>query len=94
MFIQDRILTFAVLGNKQLQAKDLEIKLAEAKLEQQVQASAQMELKASQFSQQIEVMRETEKELRNQLDSYGEKFKEFQETLQMSNEVWIWPPRP
>jgi len=73
---------------KQLHAKGLEVQLAEAKLEQQVQAAAQMEMKASQFSQQIEIMRETEQELRKQLDSYGEKFKEFQETLQMSNDVF------
>mmetsp|Transcript_14421 Transcript_14421/g.34149 ORF Transcript_14421/g.34149 Transcript_14421/m.34149 type:complete len:294 (-) Transcript_14421:133-1014(-) len=73
---------------KQLHAKDLEVQLAEAKLKQQQEACGALEAKAQHFAQQIEVMKQTEDGLRQQLDTYGTKFQEFQETLTQSNEVF------
>lgn len=51
------------------------------------QVSKALEEKASEFLQQIQLMKATENELKSQLDSYGSKFEEFQGTLTKSNEV-------
>jgi hypothetical protein len=53
--------------------------------------SKALEEKASEFLQQIQLMRATETELRKQLESYGSKFGEFQEALTKSNQArWWW----
>mmetsp|Transcript_30007 Transcript_30007/g.77560 ORF Transcript_30007/g.77560 Transcript_30007/m.77560 type:complete len:359 (+) Transcript_30007:235-1311(+) len=75
-------------AEQQLHAKDLENQLAEAKLKQEQQVSKALEEKASEFLQQIQLMKATENELKSQLDSYGSKFEEFQGTLTKSNEVF------
>lgn len=55
----------------------------------ELQVSKALEEKATEFLQQIQIMKATEVELKKQLDSYGSKFEEFQETLTKSNEVRI-----
>jgi len=75
-------------AEQQIHAKDLECQLADAKLKQEQQMSKALEEKASEFLQQIQLMRATETELRKQLESYGSKFGEFQEALTKSNQVF------
>ncbi|KAI8808601.1 myosin-like coiled-coil protein-domain-containing protein [Cladochytrium replicatum] len=72
-----------------MQNKDLEVQLREAKLEQQRQISEQEALRNAAFKSQIASFIATETELRRQLAIYVEKFKQVEETLNRSNELFM-----
>jgi len=72
----------------QLKTKDLEQQLVEAKLNHQQEISKQEEAKLAAYEKELENRLITEKELRQQLVVYNEKFETFQETLTKSNEVF------
>lgn len=84
---------------KVLKAKQLELQLCEAKVQQQsliVQEEMETNLKEKQgvleeslvYKKKCEELLKTEAELRSQLALYTEKFEEFQSTLTKSNEVF------
>lgn len=84
---------------KVLKAKQLELQLCEAKLQQQnliVQEEMETHLKEKHnvleesllYKKKCEELIRTEAELRSQLSLYTEKFEEFQTTLTKSNEVF------
>jgi len=84
---------------KVLKAKQLEVQLCEAKVQQQqllVQEEMETNLKEKQgvveesliYKKKCEELLHTEAELRTQLSIYTEKFNEFQTTLTKSNEVF------
>jgi len=84
---------------KVLKAKQLELQLCEAKVQQQsliVQEEMETNLKEKQgvleesliYKKKCEELLVTEAELRTQLSMYTEKFEEFQTTLTKSNEVF------
>jgi len=84
---------------KVLKAKQLELQLCEAKLQQQnliVQEEMETHLKEKHsvleesllYKKKCEELLRTEAELRSQLSLYTEKFEEFQTTLTKSNEVF------
>lgn len=72
----------------QLKAKDLECQLAEAKLRQAEELSNKAIERADLYRQQALGLAEREVVLKEQINTYSEKFKELQETLTKSNEVF------
>eukprot|EP00741_Cyanophora_paradoxa_P017349 tig00020961_g16759.t1 len=72
----------------QLKTKDLEQQLWQAKFQQQKELADQEAVKAAAYKEQAATLVKTEQELRSQLQMYGEKFEQFQETLTKSNEVF------
>ncbi|CAN6470828.1 unnamed protein product [Victoria cruziana] len=73
---------------QQLKKKVLELQLAELKLQQQQERSSQEQAMMKVYTEQVSQLLETEKNLRMQLASDGEKFQQFQEALSKSNEVF------
>jgi len=72
----------------QLKTKDLEHQLVQAKLNHQQEIGKQEGTKLEAYQKELETRLLTEKELRQQLVVYNEKFETFQETLSKSNEVF------
>ncbi|KAF3779132.1 Alpha-taxilin [Nymphaea thermarum] len=78
-----------ILGSlPELKKKILELQLAELKLQQQQERSSQEQAMMKVYTEQVSQLLETEKNLRMQLASDGEKFQQFQEALSKSNEVF------
>ncbi|XP_078435006.1 alpha-taxilin-like protein isoform X2 [Wolffia australiana] len=73
---------------EKLKQKMLELQLAELKIQQHQERAAQGQKQRELYVEQISQLLETEKSLRLQLATDGEKFQQFQETLQKSNEVF------
>ncbi|KAF9172631.1 hypothetical protein BGX20_005241 [Mortierella sp. AD010] len=69
-------------------SKDLELELAQAKLEQQRKLAQQETAKVELLKSQLSAFTKTEAELRKQLNVYVEKFKQVEETLNKSNSLF------
>ncbi len=72
----------------QLKTKDLEAKLAEAKLAQQSDFAAAEAKKAREQQAKIDTLKSLEVNLRAQLSGYADKFEAVQTTLTKSNELF------
>jgi hypothetical protein len=72
-----------------MKAKGLEVSLAEAKLKEQITLREQDQLQIQSLNQQLSLHTSTETELRKQLGLYVEKFKQVEETLNKSNDLFI-----
>ena len=72
---------------QQLEAKGLEVQLAEAKLRHQEELGRQQQLRLDASLARQEAQAGAETELRGQLEEYGKKFEQFQETVSRSNEA-------
>ncbi|KAF9138211.1 hypothetical protein BG015_002461 [Linnemannia schmuckeri] len=71
-----------------VKAKDLELQLAQAKLDRQKRASQEEIVKLDLLKSQLQESIKTEAELRKQLSVYVEKFKQVEETLNKSNTLF------
>lgn len=71
-----------------LKSKDLELRLAEAKLSKQQHLSDQKDLQMEGTQSQITILARTESELRKQLGVYVDKFRQVEDTLNKSNELF------
>ncbi|KAI8052931.1 myosin-like coiled-coil protein-domain-containing protein [Syncephalis plumigaleata] len=71
-----------------MRSKDIELQLYEAKIAQQRQVAEQESVRASSLRNQVETFVKTETELRKQLGVYVEKFRQVEETLNKSNELF------
>lgn len=74
--------------NSVVKAKDLELQLAQAKLDRQNRASQEGAVKLDLLKSQLQESTKTEAELRKQLSVYVEKFKQVEETLNKSNTLF------
>ncbi|KAG0208745.1 hypothetical protein BGX28_000366 [Mortierella sp. GBA30] len=74
--------------NSVVKSKDLELQLAQAKLEQQTQVAQQESAKVELLKSQLNAFSKTEAELRKQLNIYVDKFKQVEETLNKSNSLF------
>ncbi|KAF9359971.1 hypothetical protein BGX26_010899 [Mortierella sp. AD094] len=74
--------------NSVVKSKDLELELAQAKLEQQRKLAQQETAKVELLKSQLSAFTKTEAELRKQLNVYVEKFKQVEETLNKSNSLF------
>ncbi|KAF9414268.1 hypothetical protein BGZ94_000447 [Podila epigama] len=74
--------------NSVVKSKDLELRLAQAKLERQRQVAQQETAKVELLKSQLNTLTKTETELRKQLNVYVEKFKQVEETLNKSNALF------
>jgi len=74
--------------NSVTKSKDLELKLFEAKLAQQVEICQQETQKSVVLKQQMDSVTLREEELRRQLDTYADKFNQVQEAINKSNQVF------
>ncbi|KAF9537889.1 hypothetical protein EC957_007531 [Mortierella hygrophila] len=74
--------------NSVVKAKDLELQLAQAKLDRQNRASQEGAVKLDLLKSQLQESTKTEAELRKQLGVYVEKFKQVEETLNKSNTLF------
>ncbi|KAF8935483.1 hypothetical protein BGZ58_004976 [Dissophora ornata] len=74
--------------NSVVKSKDLELQLAQAKLEQQRQIAQNETNKVELLKSQLNAFTKTEAELRKQLNVYVEKFKQVEETLNKSNSLF------
>jgi chromosome segregation ATPase len=72
----------------QLQTKELEVQLMEAKCQQQENIFAQEKAKSDAYRAHIAQLTATEKELNSQLALYASKFEHFQEALSRSNDMF------
>ena len=72
---------------QQLEAKGLEVQLAEAKRRHQEELGKQLQLQLEASQARLDAHASTEAELRGQLAEYGQKFELFQETVSRSNEA-------
>ncbi|KAL6649730.1 hypothetical protein ACP70R_013954 [Stipagrostis hirtigluma subsp. patula] len=72
----------------QLKEKMLELELADLKLQQHQEKAAQEHTQMQLYAEQVSQLITTEKNLRLQLAADGERFKQFQDTLSKSNEVF------
>ena len=72
----------------QLQTKDLENQISNAKLEQQTALTAQETHKITVYEEHIVKMQATETSLREQLAIYSEKFDSFQTAITSSNDMF------
>ncbi|RCV45295.1 hypothetical protein SEVIR_9G446300v4 [Setaria viridis] len=72
----------------QLKEKMLELELADLKLQQQQEKAAQEHSQMQLYAEQVSQLMTTEKNLRLQLASDGERFQQFQDALSKSNEVF------
>ncbi|KAG0489623.1 hypothetical protein HPP92_006486 [Vanilla planifolia] len=72
---------------QKLKQKTLELQLADLKMQQQQERSAQEQSQVQSYGEQITELLETEKNLRLKLAADGEKFQQFQDALMKSNEV-------
>ncbi|XP_047257774.1 beta-taxilin isoform X4 [Capsicum annuum] len=71
-----------------LKQKSLELQLADLKIKQHEEQIKQEQSQMKIYSNQVSQLLATEKNLRLQLTADGEKFKQFQEALLKSNEVF------
>ncbi|RKP10934.1 Taxilin family, partial [Thamnocephalis sphaerospora] len=71
-----------------MRSKDLELQLFEARLAQQRQLAEQEGSKNTSLRNQVATFVRTEGELRKQLSVYVEKFRQVEETLNKSNELF------
>ncbi|KAF9119734.1 hypothetical protein BGW39_011960 [Mortierella sp. 14UC] len=74
--------------NSIIKSKDLELQLAQAKLDRQKKASQEETANVDQLKSQLQASAKTEAELRKQLSVYVEKFKQVEETLNKSNTLF------
>ncbi|KAK3844718.1 MAG: myosin-like coiled-coil protein-domain-containing protein [Linnemannia gamsii] len=74
--------------NSIIKSKDLELQLAQAKMDRQKKASQEETAKMDQLKSQLQASAKTEAELRKQLSVYVEKFKQVEETLNKSNTLF------
>lgn len=72
----------------QLKTKTLEVQLAEAKLQQQVQLLNEELTKRLESAKLIDMFKKREDELRSQVNMYSEKFDEFQKSLNLREDVF------
>ncbi|XP_062215951.1 uncharacterized protein LOC133916338 [Phragmites australis] len=72
----------------QLKEKMLELELADLKIQQHQEKAAQEHTQMQLYAEQVSQLITTEKNLRLQLASDGERFQQFQDTLSKSNEVF------
>ncbi|KAJ6161386.1 hypothetical protein N7470_004782 [Penicillium chermesinum] len=72
-----------------LRGKDLEIQLTTAKYEEQRRAAENEAARGRALSAQVSTFSHTEAELRSQLNIYVEKFKQVEDTLNNSNELFL-----
>ncbi|KAL5217822.1 hypothetical protein ABZP36_018506 [Zizania latifolia] len=72
----------------QLKEKMLELELADLKIQQHQEKAAQEQTKMQLYADQVSQLMATEKNLRLQLASDGERFQQFQDALTKSNEVF------
>lgn len=72
----------------QLKEKMLELELADLKLQQHQEKAAQEHTQIQLYAEQVSQLMTTEKNLRLQLASDGERFQHFQDALSKSNEVF------
>ncbi|KAJ1297623.1 hypothetical protein BS78_01G390900 [Paspalum vaginatum] len=72
----------------QLKEKMLELELADLKLQQHKEKAAQEHKQIQLYAEQVSQLMATEKNLRLQLASDGERFQHFQDALSKSNEVF------
>ncbi|XP_020526722.1 protein Daple isoform X2 [Amborella trichopoda] len=73
---------------QQLKKKSLEVQLAELKLQQHLDKSSHEQSQMQIYADQVSQLLLTEKNLRLQLTTDGEKFQQFQEALVKSNDVF------
>ncbi|DBA02448.1 TPA: hypothetical protein N0F65_008662 [Lagenidium giganteum] len=73
----------------QLQAKDLTVQLAEAKLQHQIELTARESEKVKATLEKAKLFSDRELQLQSQLSSYSEKFDVVQETLAKSNQMFV-----
>lgn len=66
------------MGVLQLKTKELEQQLAEMKLKQQQELTAQEQTKSSLYNEKLTLKLKIEQDLRAQLAHYGDKFEQFQ----------------
>ncbi|KYQ90128.1 hypothetical protein DLAC_08716 [Tieghemostelium lacteum] len=93
--LQNKLKTYAEqyeLRDKQfnnvLRAKDLEKQVLESKLKQTVELLAQETIRCKAYQEQVEKSFKEEFSLRSTVTFYEEKFKQFQEAITKSNEVF------
>ncbi|KAI8920151.1 myosin-like coiled-coil protein-domain-containing protein [Powellomyces hirtus] len=75
--------------NQMVKSREIEIQLLEAKLEQQRRVNGDENIKIAAMKGQVSSFVKTETDLRKQLSIYVEKFKQVEETLNKSNELFI-----
>ncbi|KAL8159834.1 hypothetical protein V2J09_001371 [Rumex salicifolius] len=73
---------------QQLKQKTLELKIADLKIQQAEEKLYQEQEQMKHYAEQVSQLLTTEKSLRLQLTADGEKFQQFQDALQKSNEVF------
>nr|AFK42270.1 unknown [Medicago truncatula] len=73
---------------QKLKQKSLELQIAELKIKQHEERSAQEQSQMKLYAEQVSQLLATEKNLRLQLTTDGEKFQQFQEALTKSNDVF------
>lgn len=72
-----------------IRAKELEISVNQARAEKCRKAANDNEQRAKTLHDQVSTFSETETELRNQLNIYIEKFKQVEDTLNSSNDLFL-----
>jgi hypothetical protein len=72
----------------QSKTKSLELKLAEAKLQQQVEICSMEQSKNAAYMEKITQLSAVETELKRQLHDYADKFSQVQSTLNKSNDLF------
>ncbi|KAI9652494.1 MAG: hypothetical protein M1831_006763 [Alyxoria varia] len=72
-----------------LRTKEIEVQYQSARFEQQKKAQEQEAGRCRQLTAQVSTFSHTENELRNQLNVYVEKFKQVEDTLNNSNELFL-----
>ncbi|GAU15898.1 hypothetical protein TSUD_41180 [Trifolium subterraneum] len=73
---------------QKLKQKSLELQIAELKIKQHEEKLAQEQSQMKLYADQVSQLLATEKSLRLQLTTDGEKFQQFQEALTKSNDVF------
>ncbi|KAK7279682.1 hypothetical protein RJT34_24739 [Clitoria ternatea] len=73
---------------QKLKQKSLELQLADLKIKQHEEKLVQEQAQIKVYAEQVSQLLATEKNLRLQLTTDGEKFQQFQEALSKSNEVF------
>ncbi|KAL3139944.1 hypothetical protein ABBQ38_004233 [Trebouxia sp. C0009 RCD-2024] len=74
--------------NQQLQTKDIELRMAGIKLQEQSETVARAELQSQKMSDAFHQMQSHKLETDKLLESYNERFSECQHSIQKSNEVF------
>ena len=74
--------------NSVIKSKDLELKLAAAKLGQQLALNESASIELDQLKKQLSVSNSSEESLKDQLAHYVDKFRQVEETLAKSNELF------